>query len=140
MQRLTFVVPGPPVAWHRPQQTSRTGRIDGRGVRTYKHSDDRRYQKAVSTAAIAALRNWRSESDQPWDATGEWALGFSLYVHDLRRRDLDRLVNNIMDGLIGTVYDDDSQVCGFLPSSKRLDRKQPRCIITVHRIEGHLAE
>jgi len=140
MQRLNFVVPGPPVAWHRPEQTSRTGRIDGRGVRTYKNADDRRYQKVVATSAIAALRIWSALTKERWDATGEWAIGLSIYVHDRRRRDIDRITNNVLDGLIGTVYDDDSQVCGWLPGGKWLDRKNPRCIVIVERIEGHMSE
>ena len=140
MQRLNFVVPGPPVAWHRPQLNTRTSRIDGRGVRTYKAADDRRYQKAVAKSAILALNHWVAVNAEPWDPSGEWPIGLSIYVHDLRRRDIDRITNNILDGLIGTVYDDDAQVCGWLPGGKWLDRLNPRCVIVVERTEGHLTE
>lgn len=90
-------------------------------------------------AAIAALARWRAESDEPWQATGEWSLYIRFFVGDLRRRDIDNLEKNLLDGLNGTVFDDDNQVVR-VEKEKRLSRSRPRVEVTVERVTGFLTE
>lgn len=138
-QRLTFAVPGPPVAWHRPEQTSRTRRIDGRGVRTFKNNKDREFQLAIGIAATAAMMRWAHDNDKAWNAEGEWKVILEFHVPDLKRRDIDNLEKNVLDGLSTVAIDDDTQVVD-VHKVKRLDRSSPRTVVTLERVQGYLSE
>lgn len=118
MQSVSFVVGGPPVAWHRPMR-SKNGRA-------YKHPADVGYQKLIAHLAAASI-------PPGWDLDGDWELTCHWYVHDRRRRDTDNLLKNVMDGLIGVAYNDDSQVTDHGRMKKRLDRENPRVVITLER-------
>jgi Holliday junction resolvase RusA-like endonuclease len=137
-QRLSFTLPGPPVAWHRPK-LSRSNRIDGRGIRVIKHPDDIKYQQALAMNATHALQLWSQSFKKPWVGTGEWELEIEFHVHDLKKRDADNMCKNVMDALSTIVYDDDKSVVRLIVT-KRLDREEPRTIVTIRRVHGYLEE
>lgn len=95
MREIFFDVPGPPVAWHR------TG---GKGTRRFKNKQDRDFQQLIARTAQAA------RGRQPWSIDGEFLLDIESRVPDRRRRDVDNLAKNAMDGLIQILYRDDSLV------------------------------
>ena len=140
LQRVSFTLPGPPVAWHRPK-LSRSNRIDGRGVRVIKRDEDVKYQQAIAQSGIHALQLWSQSFKQIWFATSdcEWELEIEFYVHDLRKRDVDNMTKNVMDALSGITYDDDKSVVRLIVT-KRLDREKPRTIVTLRRVHGYLEE
>lgn len=137
-QTIRFALSGTPVPWHRPKQ-SRSNRIDGRGVRRYKDKSDVNYQLALGLEATAAMMRWRHQYGLPWDPSGEWCVDIEAFVPDLRRRDKDRITNNVYDALTGICYDDDCMVVDGR-TIKRLNRASPRTIVTVTRVEGYLSE
>jgi Holliday junction resolvase RusA-like endonuclease len=129
MQRIDFVVPAPPVAWHRPQQTKR-------GV-TYKDKQDVDYQALIAGYAQQAIAIWSVEKQYRWLKDGEFALSLGFHVHDLRRRDIDNLEKNVLDGMTGVAYHDDAQVVD-VSKFKRLDRREPRVELSVRSVSGYL--
>jgi Holliday junction resolvase RusA-like endonuclease len=135
-QRIRFAVLGPPVAWHRPK-LSRSNRIDGRGVRVIKRSEDVNYQSALALQATSAMMRWAHENGQPWDASGEFHVDAEFHVHDLIKRDVDNILKNVMDGLSSICFNDDRQVVS-VRMCKRLNRDKPRTVVSVWRTEGHL--
>ncbi len=137
-QRLTFTLPGPPVAWHRPK-LSRSNRSDGRGVRVIKRDEDVSYQKSIAQAVIHAIQLWTQSFKRPWDGSGEWELELEFNVHNLIKRDVDNMAKNVMDALSGVGYDDDGQ-CVRLIVTKRLNREKPRTVVTLRHVFGYLEE
>ena len=137
-QRVSFTMPGKPVAWHRPK-LSRSNRIDGRGIRVIKHPQDVVYQDSLAMYAMHALQLWTQSFKMPWDASGEWEMEVEFHVHDLIKRDVDNMTKNVMDALSNIAYDDDKQVCRMIVT-KRLAREKPSTIVTLRRVHGYLDE
>jgi len=129
MQRIDFVIPVPPVAWHRPQQTKR-------GV-TYKNKLDVDFQATVAAYTQQAIAIWSVGKQRRWTKDGEFALSLGFHVHDLRRRDIDNLEKNVLDGMTGIAYHDDAAVVD-VSKFKRLNRRDPRVEISVRSVEGYL--
>lgn len=131
MQRIDFVVNGPPIAWHRPEQT-KTGH-------TFKNKLDKEFQKAIANSASAAIARAYYGSRNTWKLDSEFHVHATFYVKDLVRRDIDNLEKNILDGMNGIVWNDDSQVVK-VTKEKRLDRARPRVDVTVEKVIGFMAE
>jgi Holliday junction resolvase RusA-like endonuclease len=129
MQRIEFVIPAPPVAWHRPQQTKR-------GI-TYKNKHDVDFQALVAGHAQQGIAIWSVGKQSRWLTGGEFEVIAEFHVHDLRRRDIDNLEKNLLDGMNGVVYRDDSQVVA-VRKCKRLNREDPRVVVSVRSVEGYL--
>jgi Holliday junction resolvase RusA-like endonuclease len=137
-QRVSFTLPGPPVAWHRPK-LSRSNRTDGRGIRVIKHNKDVEYQAALAMQATSAIMLWAQSFKKPWDGTGEWELEIEFHVHDLIKRDVDNMCKNVMDALSGITYDDDKQVVRLIVT-KMLNRELPRTIVAIRRVHRYLED
>jgi Holliday junction resolvase RusA-like endonuclease len=129
MQRVDFVVPVPPVAWHRPQQTKR-------GI-TYKNKLDVDFQATIAAHTQQAIAIWSIDQDRRWLKDGEFAVVLGFRVHDLRRRDIDNLEKNVLDGMNGVCFHDDSQVVD-VRKHKVLDRSEPRVLLGVWSVSGYL--
>lgn len=61
-----------------------------------------------------------------------------FFVPDRRRRDIDNMLKNVLDGLVGVVFKDDAQVVGIHETFKRLDRANPRTELRLTRTSGHM--
>ena len=117
---------------------SRTNRIDGRGVQVFKDKQDQQYQAALGLEATAAIMRWSHENGEPWSGLGEFHVECEFHVPDLRRRDIDNMLKNVLDAL-SMVYNDDTQVVS-VRMIKRLRREKPKTVVQVWRTEGHLDE
>lgn len=137
-QVITFCLQGAPYAWKRAK-ISRSNRIDGRGVRVFKDKGDRAHQTALALEATSAMMRWRHENDRPWDPEGEWHITMDFFVPDRRRKDIDNLEKTVLDALSTVVYTDDANVVS-VTKSKRLNRANPRTIVTCTKVSGYLAE
>lgn len=104
-----------------------------------KDKKDIEYQAAVGLSATTEIMRWRHENEQPWVGAGEFHVDLEFHVHDLIKRDVDNLAKNVLDGMSTIVFDDDKQVVS-MSVTKRLNRKSPRTIVTVYKVEGFLAE
>lgn len=127
---LRLCLPGPPVAWHRAEPKHGGGRR--------KHPDDKAFQHALKNLARVELMQLR-KGGETWDTGGEWRLEVVAFVPDRRRRDASNILKNVEDALSKVVYNDDTQVVDTR-CVKRLDRKNPRTIVHVLRVYGHLME
>lgn len=114
---IRFVVHGPPVAWQRPENRFGGGRRS--------HPQSAAFQSIVKSIAAAACKQ-----DRAFPVSTECTVLISAYVPDMRRRDIDNLEKNILDGMSGPVYDDDTRV-EALVAIKRLDRGEPRAEVIV---------
>lgn len=130
-QRITFTVEGNVVPWQRMGR-SKSSRIDGRGVRTYKPKKVAEYQSAVHGHAMKAIQKWRLQNRKQWQGIGSFAMSLDFRQQDRIARDVDNLVKCIMDGLGSLVYNDDKQV-NELHVTRRLDRENPGVTVTVWR-------
>lgn len=92
--RVEFLVPGEPVPKGRPRVL--------RSGRTYTPARTTEYADRVNEASAAAF------PDGP--ILGPIKLTCCFVMPTRRRADVDNLLKNLMDGAIGTVYVDDSQV------------------------------
>lgn len=135
-QKVTFALFGPCVAWHRAK-LSKSNRIDGRGRRHYKDNKDREFQLALGMSATSEIMKWAYDNGTPWDASGEFHLDMEFHVQDKIKRDIDNLEKNVLDSLSTIVFDDDNQVVS-VKKKKVLNRKSPRTIVTVSRVDGFL--
>ena len=89
--------------------------------------------------AMHAIQLWTQSFKKPWDPSGEWELECEFHVHDLVKKDIDNLVKQTMDALSDVAYDDDKQVVR-LNVTKRLDRENPRTVVSLRRVHGYLEE
>lgn len=116
---LTFTIPGPPVPWKRDTQDRFTGRrVTEKRTRAYE-------SHVRSCAAVAMMR----AGLRPWN--GPCALGLTLYVKDLRRRDNGNMLKAIEDGANRVVWTDDSWILVHDGIHRYLDRENPRAVVTV---------
>lgn len=109
---IRFVIHGRPVAWQRPENRAGGGRRAA--------PESAAYQSLARTIAGASAAR-----DRAFPARGECTILVAVYVPDLRRRDLDNCAKNILDGMKGPIYADDTQV-EALVAIKRVDRGSPR--------------
>lgn len=109
---IRFVVHGPPVAWQRPENRA------GGGRRAAPKS-------AAYQSLVRAIATSVASRDRAFPAPKECTILVAVYVPDLRRRDLDNCAKNVLDGMKGPIYGDDTQV-EALVAIKRVDRAAPR--------------
>lgn len=95
---VEFVVPGRPKPKARPRFTKN-------GHRTYTPLQTKDYERKVAYCAMAALKGRCLR--------GEVGLEIHLYFKGRKFPDIDNCVKAIMDGLVGTAYEDDRQVAHF---------------------------
>jgi Holliday junction resolvase RusA-like endonuclease len=121
---LFFTVPGPPVPWQRVSRDKRTGRA-------FVPQETRSYEAHVGWCGRVALttNGW----NRCWPMQASYAISAAIYVPDRRRRDVTNIVKALEDGLIGVLWDDDSQVEWLRDVRRFIDRDQPRveCMISV---------
>lgn len=87
-------VPGKPVGKQRPRK--------GRGNRWYTPRETKEYEARVGELARMAL-------PRGWIRTGRYQVVVDVSTQS-RRLDLDNVLKSVLDGLTGTVYEDDRQV------------------------------
>lgn len=118
--RLEFTIPGDVV----PAQM---GRLLSNG-RTQRDTRAKAYQLHAKYHALMRVRIAR------WEATREesFAVTLRVFVGTLRTIDVDNCSKNLLDALKGVVFPDDRQVID-LHVFKRLDRGDPRVVVTVER-------
>lgn len=95
--KLSFSIPGPPVAKGRPRL--------GAGGHTYTPEKTKRYERHAATCAFAAVRNhgrWRLD----W---GSYALTLRIY-REKATFDIDNAAKSLLDGFNGVIYQDDAAV------------------------------
>lgn len=131
MQEISFVVPGSPVPWQRMGRT-RTKRLDGKGVRTFKARKVVKYQDVFMQAATAEILRWRMQARVVWRGDGDFSVALRFYRGTRHRVDVDNLAKTCLDAMSGSVYDDDWQVVE-LHAYKEIDTEQPRCECMVRR-------
>lgn len=101
---LVFVVPGTP----RPKGRPRTVRVKASGkVTTFTPRATRSYETGVRLYAVQALARAKWPKRDPDD---RFAVELTAFLPDWRRLDLDNIAKSVLDGMIGAVYGDDSQV------------------------------
>ena len=128
---VEFIIPGTPVAWHRPRF---------RGKRGFKDADDRNFQVLVRHHAAQAVQALPFQSSGEftfrWRLSGAFAVELICMVPNRTRRDVDNLAKNILDGLTGVIWGDDSHVVD-LSVKKRL-AANPYTWVRVERIGDNL--
>ncbi len=92
---VEFVVPGRPKPKARPRFTKN-------GHRTYTPLQTKDYERKVAWCAIGALKGKCFFNDI--------GLEIHLYFRGRKTPDIDNCAKAIMDGLMGTAFEDDKQV------------------------------
>jgi len=114
------------VAWHRPEPSYRKGE-------RRKHPADVEFQSRVGWLAAKA------RGAAPVDKVGEWELvRCEFYVPDRRRRDVDNLEKNLLDGLTGVIFKDDAQVVHICDKFKKYDKQNPRTVVELRPTSGYM--
>lgn len=111
---LEFVVDGNPRPWER---------AGSNGTRRYTPTATTGYEGAVAWEAKKAMGALRA-------VAAELVVDVWFYRNSSRRCDGDNLLKAVFDGLIGIVWEDDSQVVDF-HGHKRVDRARPRTEVRV---------
>lgn len=105
-----------PVPMSRPRANYKTGRI-------YKELKDKKFQQVITTVTRFTYKR------DP--ISGPLVLHLDFYLKKpktVRRKypevrpDLDNLIKNILDGLNGVLFNDDSQIIGIY-ATKRYDKR-----------------
>jgi len=114
---IRFVIHGPPVAWQRPENRAGGGRRPAPKSAAYQ-------------SLVRAIATSVASRDPAFPAAKECTVLLAFYVPDHRRRDLDNCEKNVLDGMKGPIYGDDSQV-EALVGVKRVDRAAARVEVIV---------
>jgi Holliday junction resolvase RusA-like endonuclease len=122
--RLHFEVPGAPVTKGRPRF--------GKG-RTYTPKATVDYERKVGLCARTAAVFARVAQLPPF--SGEVSASLAFYMPTARRLDIDNLCKAVLDGCNGILWADDSQVA-MLFAARRLDRANPRVVVTIEALGG----
>ena len=120
MSAVRFVVDGKPQGKQRPRL--------GKGGRVYTPTATKRYERAVSWAALG-------RRPREWSKKGRFTVEVTMYFPDLHRRDIANVLKAVLDGMQGVLYEDDSQVV-IAGAIKWLDREKPRTEVVVRRAAG----
>lgn len=105
MQKISFVVPGPPI----PKARARVVQRDGKAS-SFTPAKTKAYERHIATIATAARSHHRQ-----WPAnTREPRFGLSVRVYrSTERGDLDNFIKSAKDALNGVLWADDWQVRRF---------------------------
>jgi Holliday junction resolvase RusA-like endonuclease len=115
---IRVVVGGSPVGKQRPRL--------GKGGHVYTPARTRRYERTVKWSALGAR-------PRSWSLSGVYRVDAEAWFPDARRRDGDNVLKSVLDGMIGVLYEDDSQVVVAVVS-KGIDRENPRTVIVVEEL------
>lgn len=107
---LKIVIPGRPIPKHRP-------RASGAGHKMYVYTpqETKRYERQVMLIAAAAAKGKVFFNDI--------AIGIKLYFSDRKFGDIDNYAKSILDGLQGTLFENDKQVAR-LSVERYIDKKE----------------
>lgn len=141
-QRCTFIVPGKPQAWKRPAQ----GRHPVTGaVMRFSDKAMEAHKRVVATEAMCRWTGGPVTGPVILRVIGIFAIPPSwpkklqeaardCRVPHIADPDLDQIVKLVQDALVGIVYVDDNQVCGYPNSAKRYGQPE-RTEITVEVLD-----
>ena len=94
---LKFTIPGRPVPKHRPRASGA-----GHKIYVYTPAETKRYERQVMLLAAAAAKGRVF--------FGDIAISIKLYFSDRKFGDIDNYAKSILDGLQGTLFENDKQV------------------------------
>lgn len=146
-QRVTFTVRGRPSRWMRPGQAlnPKTGRV--------MRFTDRKAEAGKKRIAQEAGLRWKGPPacgpvilrvvavfaiPKAWPRALRDEAGQARVMH-IADPDLDQLVKQVQDALVGIAYHDDNQVCGYPNSAKRYGSPE-RTEITIEVLDQQEAQ
>lgn len=124
---VTFTVPGTPRPWKRPSEfvNRKTGHI-----RRIPDPETAAHERTIARIARLAWKGPPTEGPvilrvraifeipTSWPQRVQKAAREARVMHIIDP-DLDRIINLVQDALVGIVYVDDNQVCGYAQPAKR---------------------
>lgn len=116
---IKIVIPGRPVPKHRPRASSA-----GHKMYVYTPVETKRYERQVMLLAAAAAKGKTFFNDI--------AIDIKLYFADKKFGDIDNYAKSILDGLQGTLFENDKQVARL--SVERYIDKNERAEVIVEEI------
>ncbi|WP_082413703.1 RusA family crossover junction endodeoxyribonuclease [Thermoanaerobacter thermohydrosulfuricus] len=116
---LKIVIPGRPVPKERPRLSAA-----GRKMYIYTPQETSKFEKQVALAALTAANGKV--------LFGDIAISIKLYFSDKRFGDLDNYAKSILDGLQGTLFENDKQVARM--SVERYIDKNERAEVYVEEV------
>ena len=122
---VTFTVDTAPVPMSRPR-VLKTGR-------TYIPERVRNYMAMVGVRAREAYPVGKEPIEQPV------FVRLAFYCKDKRRRDIDNLVKSTVDGMMGIVFKDDTQVV-YIQAWKMIDKESPRAEVDILILNRELSK
>jgi len=121
---IKIIIPGRPVPKERPRLT-----VDGRKKYIYTPRETSKFEKQVALAALAAA-NGRI-------LLGDLSICIKLYFANKRYGDLDNYAKSILDGLQGTLFENDKQV-SKLHIERYIDKNE-RAEVIVEEVDADAA-
>lgn len=118
---IRIVIPGRPVPKERPRLSAA-----GRKMYIYTPQETSKFEKQVALAALTAANGKV--------LFGDIAISIKLYFSDKRFGDLDNYAKSILDGLQGTLFENDKQVAR-LCIERHIDKNE-RAEIVAEELEG----
>ena len=108
MNRVFFIVPGPPI----PKARARVGRC---GAFTPKRTKE--YEAKVRALALVARQKAKQRG---W--TGSVGVDATFYIETPteRRPDCDNYLKALLDGCRGVIYEDDAQIIDIVAKKRRV--------------------
>ena len=126
-RKISFVIPGIAVPWHRPQQARRFGLFH-----TYKHNADRRWQGDVRKYAMAnrpvPVPVGPVVLDVQFVLPRPKSLSKNVTWH-IKKPDLDNLVKSVKDAMNGIMYKDDAQVAEEIVEKRYCYVDESPCVV-----------
>ncbi len=113
--RLAFQVDGQPVPWQRARS---------KGNQHFTSPKSRAYKRLVGLVASTVLMH------RGWPMDARYSVTVHAYFGDKRRRDVDNVIKQVLDGLNGIAWEDDHQV-DAVRCCKYLENAQPRLVVEV---------
>lgn len=127
MTAVGFIVPGNAVPWSLVRAAGTFTRTPGK-VKAYKALVRAHAMRAVGLA---------KRSGMTWPLDAKYRVSLVVHRKDWQRCDVDRLVNAILDGMTGVVYEDDRHA--FVRAVEVVvgepDAKRPRVVVGVRVVE-----
>jgi Holliday junction resolvase RusA-like endonuclease len=120
-----FEVPGDVV----PKERPRVGRYSTRTpTRTAT------YETLVGMHTMLAVATWARAYRRAWDTSARYSVAIRIHRSSRHRFDIDNAAKSILDGAIGGLWADDSQVDDLHIRRAEVSPDSPRTIVTVRRI------
>lgn len=144
-RRVSFVVPGPPVPWKRPERDQRSGRTFTNakaeaGKREIVRAARQAWGEAPpATGPVALWVEFVFAIPTSWPKALR-AAALEARVPHISDPDLDQLIKLVMDGLVDIAYWDDNQVCRFPREPAKRFGGPERTEITIELLDQHSDE